>query len=299
MRIIQRFGRIDRIGSRNKTVYLVNFWPVRDLDRYLNLKRRVETRMALVDIAATHADNPLEDEQLEDMVQSELQFRGKQLKRLQEEVLDLEDVNEGNISLSDFSLEEFRRDLMQFIESRRAELEAAPPGIYAVAPADNDGIARPGAIFCLRRNDPDRDEAQTANPPRPDRAASGINPLHPHYLVYARDDGVVRLTFAQAKQTLAMFRGLAAGHPQALDDLCRLFDRNTDNGADMRHYHGLVQKALQSIRATFNRRAMKVLTGSGDGVLPLDAHGPRGGDAPYELVTWLVILADPSAKNAP
>ena len=294
VRIIQRFGRIDRIGSRNNTVYLVNFWPVRDLDRYLNLKRRVETRMALVDISATHSDNLLEDEQLEDMVQSELQFRSKQLKRLQEEVLDLEDLDESAISLSDFSLEEFRRDLMQFLESRRAELEAAPCGIYAVAPADTGSIAHPGAIFCLRH----AGQGQDAGAP-PDRAVTGINPLHPHYLVYVRDDGIVRLGFPQAKQTLTLFRDLAAGRENALADLCRLFDHNTDNGADMDHYHGLVKKALQSIRQTFDKKALSALTAGRGGLLPTGDQAPADNATGYELVTWLVILATPPATRRP
>ena len=290
VRIIQRFGRIDRIGSRNKSVHLVNFWPTRDLDRYLKLKHRVEARMALVDISATMADNPLEDEQLEDLVTDELQFRNKQLLRLQKEVLDLEDVDEG-LSLSDFSLEEFRRELMQFLESRREELESAPLGIYSVVPAPaDDPIARPGAIFCLRQ--PGQDEK--ALKARPDQAAVGINPLHPHYLVYVRDDGTVRLNFTQPKQALTLFRELAAGRENALPDLCRLFDQQTDNGADMAHYHGLVKKALSAIRQAFNKRGLRTLTGGRDSLLPPSTQTPSGDDSRFELVTWLAILASPT-----
>ena len=153
VRIIQRFGRIDRIGSRNEAVHLINFWPVADLDRYLNVKHRVEARMALVDLSATQTDNLLEDGQLEELISKDLLFRNRQLERLKNEILDLEDFDDG-VTLSDFSLDEFRLDLLQFLESRRAELEQANPGLYAVVPpkADNP-IAQPGVIFCLRHRD--------------------------------------------------------------------------------------------------------------------------------------------------
>jgi superfamily II DNA/RNA helicase len=153
VRIIQRFGRIDRIGSRNEAVHLINFWPVADLDQYLNVKHRVEARMALADIAATQSDNLLEPKQLEDLITEDLRFRNQQLKRLKDEVLDLEDFTDSP-SLTDFSLDEFRLDLLQFLESRRQEMEEAPLGLYAVVPpkpAEMPG-ARPGTLFCLRRS---------------------------------------------------------------------------------------------------------------------------------------------------
>mgnify|MGYP001139447227 CR=1 FL=1 len=113
VRIIQRFGRIDRIGSRNKNIQLINFWPTDDLNKYINLKDRVEARMALVDIAATQEDNPLATRKLDDLVdEAELRYRDRQLLRLKDEVLDLEDTDEG-LSLTDFSLEDFRADLLK------------------------------------------------------------------------------------------------------------------------------------------------------------------------------------------
>ena len=293
VRIIQRFGRIDRIGSRNEAVHLVNFWPMRDLDNYLNLKHRVEIRMALVDISATQSDNPLESKQLDELVKGELQFRSRQLKRLKEEILDLEELDESSISLSDFSLEEFRRDLMQFLESRREELETAPLGTYAVvSPNENNSMAQPGVIFCLRQR---RDETADR---KPEKDLTGINTLHPFYLIYVLDDGTVRLTFAQPKQALALFRDLAAEHPKASDSLCRLFDSHTDNGSDMSHYDKLISNTLQSIRRTFNKLALKKLTGRRDGELPVSAENPSEDGTQYELITWLAILEKPSDNSA-
>jgi superfamily II DNA/RNA helicase len=133
VRIIQRFGRIDRIGSRNDSVQLVNFWPGADLDRYLGVKHRVEARMALVDLAATQTDNLLDTTQLEDLIKEDLLFRDRQLKRLKDEVLDLEDLDDS-VSLTDFSLDEFRQDLLNFLQAHKHELERAPLGLYASSP---------------------------------------------------------------------------------------------------------------------------------------------------------------------
>ncbi|MDF1592768.1 MAG: helicase-related protein, partial [Desulfobacterales bacterium] len=224
VRIIQRFGRIDRIGSRNHEVHLVNFWPVADLDRYLNVKHRVEARMALVDLAATQTDNLLNPGQLEELIKEDLLFRDRQLKRLKNEVLDLEDFDDA-VSLTDFSLDEFRLDLLQFLESRRAELEEAGTGLYAVVPPRTDIPAcRPGVIFCLRHG---KDGGIQSYPgesaPRPSDSAH-INPLAPHYLVYVHDDGTVRFSFAQPKESLLLLRGIAAGETVPLIQLCDRFD---------------------------------------------------------------------------
>jgi hypothetical protein len=151
VRIIQRFGRIDRIGSINKSVQLVNIWPTQDLNRYINLKNRVEARMALVDIAATQEDNILQVGELQDLLQDELKYRDKQLLRLKDEILDLEDFNES-VALSEFTLDDFRIELAKYIEANRVALEQAPLGLYAVAPThiDYPQIA-PGVIFCLKQ----------------------------------------------------------------------------------------------------------------------------------------------------
>lgn len=283
VRIIQRFGRIDRIGSQSKVVHLVNFWPVEDLDHYLKLKRRVEERMALVDLSSTQSDNLLEDKQLEDLVTKDLQFRNSQLRRLKEEVLDLEDMDEGGVSIGDFSLEEFRSDLLQFLEADRQALESAPSGLYAVVQADPDIPAKPGAVFCLRRR------VEEAVGEAPDES-SNINPLGDHYLVYVHDDGEVRLAFTRPKQILNLLRSLAAGHEQALTQLCDLFDRSTEHGADLQSYNRMVEQALGSITRIYRKRDAGGLTSGRDGVLSLAASRPSKDGGGYELLTWFVII---------
>ena len=293
VRIIQRFGRIDRIGSRNPAVHLVNFWPVADLDRYLNVKPRVEARMALVDLSATQTDNLLEDKQLEDLVSQDLRFRDRQLQRLQDEILDLEDF-EDTVTLTNFSLDEFRADLLRFLESRRAELEAAPAGLYAVVPPKADvPLARPGVLFCLRHRDASEDAGQSDRPAasREPSAPTALNPLGRYYLLYVHDDGEVRLTFAQPKQVLNLWRELAAGRATAYEDLCALFDARTRDGADMQHYDTLVNAALASIGATFTERAIGGLFAGRSGKLPTAGAVPPALHDAYELVTWLVMLA--------
>lgn len=285
VRIIQRFGRIDRIGSRNESVHLINFWPVADLDKYLNVKHRVEARMALVDLSATQEDNLLETEQVEELISKDLLFRNKQLKRMQNEILDLEDFDD-NITLSDFSLDEFRIDLLQFLESRRAELEEANPGLYAVVPPKAETpMAQPGVLFCLRHRKGSR---ETVEPEK--GSAAQINPLGRYYLIYVLDDGTVRLSFAQPKQALNLFRDLAAGESSAHEALCDLFDARTDHGGDMSHYDGLIKKALSSITHTFTKRAMGSLFAGRDGKLPSEKETPTELENEYELLTWLVIM---------
>jgi SNF2 family DNA or RNA helicase len=293
VRIIQRFGRIDRIGSRNTAVHLINFWPVADLDRYLNVKHRVEARMALVDLSATQEDNLLENDQVEELIQKDLLFRNKQLRRMQDEILDLEDFDD-NITLADFSLDEFRIDLLQFLESKKEELEAAKPGLYAVVPTKAETpIAQPGTLFCLRHRSEDGAEAK---PGKDSETAKHINPLGRYYLIYVLDDGTVRLSFTQPKQALNLFRDLAAGLPDAQKTLCDLFDAKTNDGADMHHYDGLIKKALASIAHTFSKRAVSSLFAGRDGKLPSAEETPSALEHEYELLTWLVIM-DPTAST--
>jgi superfamily II DNA or RNA helicase len=288
VRIIQRFGRIDRIGSRNREVQLVNFWPVADLDRYLNVKHRVEARMALVDLAATQTDNLLDPGQLEELIKEDLLFRDRQLKRLMNEVLDLEDFDDA-VSLTDFSLDEFRLDLLQFLESRRTELEEAGSGLYSVVPPRPEIPAcRPGVIFCLRH-----EQGIGPNSNREDQApsdSSQINPLSPHYLIYVHDDGTVRFSFAQPKESLLLLRSVAAGESTALLELCDQFDKATQDGKDMNHYNGLIQKALISIQHTFRRRAATALLSGRGGILPTASETPDQDQSEFELVTWVVIM---------
>lgn len=288
VRIIQRFGRIDRIGSRNDTVQLVNFWPVADLDHYLGVKLRVEARMALVDLAATQTDNLLDPGQLEDLIKEDLLFRDRQLKRFKDEILDLEDLDDF-VSLTDFSLDEFRIDLLRYLEANRAELEEAGEGLYAVVPTKSGLFvsARPGALFLLRHRTTAQKSADASGKPV---ESTKLNPLAPYYLVYVHDDGTVRFSFAQPKETMLLLRDLAAGEPAAFEKLCDLFDQRTTDGGDMSHYDGLLRKALASIEHTFHRRAAASLLSDRGALLPTTAEAPKSKGEDFDLVTWLVIM---------
>ena len=275
VRIIQRFGRIDRIGNINDSVQLVNFWPTPDLNRYIKLKNRVEARMALVDIAATQGDNLLAPEEIEDMLADDLKYRDQQLLKLRDEVLDLEDFNE-NVALNEFTLDDFRIDLMNYIESERKTLEDAPLGLYAVVPSHPDyQMITKGVIFCLRQKGDSIGNEK-------------INPLQPYFLVYIRDDGEVRFTFAQPKQILEMYRLLCAGEKKPYEELCNLFDQQTNNGTNMAHYNDLLQKAVNSLTRTYRKRAVSNLLSGRGGTLVKPQKQVRS-VTDFELITWLVI----------
>ncbi len=227
VRIIQRFGRIDRIGSRNDTVQLVNFWPVADLDQYLQVKHRVEARMALVDMTATQTDNLLETTQLEELIKDDLLFRDRQLKRLKDEILDLEDFDD-QVSLTDFSLDEFRLDLLRYLEANRSELEESAEGVYAVVvPKPDVPVSQPGVLFCLRHRAVSQVAVGTGE-------SAKLNPLAPYYLVFVLDDGTVRFTFAQPKQTMLLLRNLAAEQPNAIEGLENAWNRHNRNHQALR-----------------------------------------------------------------
>jgi ERCC4-related helicase len=275
VRLIQRFGRVDRIGSRNRAIQLVNFWPTEDLNKYINLKNRVEARMALVDVAATGQDDILSVKEIEELVTDEIHYRDKQLLRLKEEVLDLEDFNE-TVALNEFTLDDFRAELAYYIESNRMKLQDAPLGLYAVVSARKDiASVLPGVIFCLRQ------KGETVG-------NETVNPLQPHFLVYVRDDGEVRYTFAQAKQILDIFRALCADAPQAHEDLCKLFDEETQDGKDMSRYTELLKKAVPSITHTFRKRNVgNLLSGRGGTLISREKQANSMTD--FDLITWLVI----------
>ncbi|MBE9129095.1 DEAD/DEAH box helicase family protein [Coleofasciculus sp. LEGE 07081] len=278
VRIIQRFGRIDRIGSINPEISLVNFWPTPDLNKYINLKNRVEARMALVDLSATAEDNLLDPRQIEDLIESDLKYRDKQLLRLQEEILDLEDFHETP-SLNEFTLDDFRMELANYIEANKKLLQDAPLGLYSVVPVAEDHLwLRPGVIFCLR---------QTGST----EGTESVNPLQPYYLVYVHDSGDVRFTFSQPKQILELMRDLCAGHVEAIQRLCDLFNEQTQNGADMSHYSQLLKRSTQTILDQFAKRSVAGLLSSRDGTLPSASVRAKSADD-FELITWLVIRRD-------
>lgn len=288
VRIIQRFGRIDRLGSINKQIQLVNFWPTEDLNKYINLKDRVEARMAMVDLTASGGDNLLDPDQLKTLVAEELTYREKQLIRLRDEVIDLEEMDD-NVSLSEFTLDDFRVELMNFLATNRELLEEAPLGLYAVTPTLDEmesanlfdknwhEIVKPGVIFCLRHK----------NPPR-EKRSSNVNPLGRYYLLYIRDDGTVRFTFTQAKNVLSMFQKLSVGKTAPYQALCDLFDQETGGGAKMDKYSELLGKGINAIVRTFQKRTAAGLQ-SGRGFIIPDKQDQASSASDFDLVTWLII----------
>jgi len=291
VRIIQRFGRIDRLGSINKQIQLVNFWPTEDLNKYINLKDRVEARMAMVDLTASGGDNLLGPDQLKTLVAEELTYREKQLIRLRDEVIDLEEMDD-NVSLSEFTLDDFRVELMNFLANNRKLLEEAPLGLYAITPTLDEmkaanlfdknwhEIVKPGVIFCLRHK----------NPPR-EKRSSNVNPLGRYYLLYIRDDGTVRFTFTQAKNVLSMFQKLCVGKTVPYQNLCDLFDQETGSGAKMDKYSELLGKGINAIVRTFQKRTAAGLQSGRDFIIP-DKQDQASNASDFDLVTWLIIKGE-------
>ena len=225
VRIIQRFGRIDRIGSRNKVIQLVNFWPDVTLDEYINLKAKVETRMKIVDMTATGDDNLLSDEEKMD-----LEYRKAQLKKLQDEVVDIEDMSSG-ISIMDLGLNEFRLDLLEYIKYH-PEIEKAPFGLDAIVPANDDAPA--GVIYVLKnRSDSVNIDHQ--------------NRLHPFYMVYIGDNGDIVCDHLSPKEMLDKMRYLCKGKTEPIPEVYKPFNRETRDGRNMKKYSELLGKAIASI----------------------------------------------------
>jgi len=227
VRIIQRFGRIDRIGSKNSVIQLVNFWPDLTLDEYINLKGRVETRMKIVDMTATADDNILEEDQ------KDLEYRKEQLQKLKEEVVDIEEMNSG-ISIMDLGLNEFRLDLLQYRDEGNA-LDHTPYGLHAVVQKTDE--LPEGIIFILKNR------SNSVN-------IKNQNRLHPFYMVYIKKDGEIELNHLEAKKMLDNIRLLCKGEAEPNRELCAIFNKETRNGKNMKQCSELLSKAIDSIIET-------------------------------------------------
>ena len=225
VRIIQRFGRIDRIGSKNQYIQLVNFWPDMDLDEYINLKSRVETRMKISIMTSTGDDDLINPEE-----KGDLEYRKQQLKRLQEEVVDIEDMSSG-ISIMDLGLNEFRLDLLEYVKTH-PDLEKKPKGLHAVVSATED--LPEGVIFVLRNIN------NSVN-------IDNQNRIHPFYMVYIGIDGEVICDYLNPKKMLDDIRLLCRGKNEPIKYLCQQFNEETDDGRDMVEMSELLSEAIESI----------------------------------------------------
>lgn len=264
VRIIQRFGRIDRIGSKNSVIQLVNFWPDITLDEYINLKSRVETRMKIVDMTATGDDNILSDEEKHD-----LEYRKAQLQRLQEEVVDIEEMSSG-ISIMDLGLNEFRMDLLEYIK-QHPEVEHTPMGLHAVAPASSECPS--GVIFVLKNR------TQSVN-------VDNRNRLHPFYMVYISEDGEVICDYLQPKKLLDTMRLVCKGRDKPIEVLYHRFNEETNDGRSMGDISELLSEAINSIIDVKEESDIDSLFSPGGTSALLSAVS---GLEDFELICFLVL----------
>ena len=272
VRIIQRFGRIDRIGSPNQRIQLVNFWPNMELEEYINLEQRVSGRMVLLDVSATGEENLIEQQSGNPM--NDLEYRRKQLLKLQDTVIDMEDLSTG-VSITDLTLTDFRIDLAQYLKAHPGKLDTQPLGAYAVT-TTLDADIPPGVIFCLQ-----------ACGPAAHKAKESDYPLAPHYLVHVGDDGAVLLPYPQAKRILDRLKRLALGREVPDSGACARFDKATRQGEDMRHAQKLLAAAVASVVGKNEERAVASL------FTPGGTHAIKGefaGSNDFEVVAFMVIL---------
>lgn len=264
VRIIQRFGRIDRIGSKNAFIQLVNFWPDVTLDEYIDLKAKVETRMKIVDMTATGDDNLLSDEE-----KTDLEYRKAQLKRLQEEVVDIEDMSTG-ISIMDLGLNEFRMDLLEYIKNH-PDINKAPFGLYSVAAASEETPA--GVIYVLKNR------SNSVN-------IDNQNSLHPFYMVYISNDGKVICDHLSPKQMLDKMRFLCKGKTEPIPELYRQFNKETRDGRNMSEFSKLLGDAIASIIEVKEESDIDSFLGGGQ--MSFLTNEIKGLDD-FELICFLVV----------
>jgi hypothetical protein len=271
VRIIQRFGRVDRIGSPNSTIQLVNYWPDISLDEYIRLKERVESRMTIADLAATGDDNVLSAQA------NDVAYRKEQLRRLQEEVIELEDVKTG-VSITDLGLNDFRMDLLNYVKAH-GDLANMPNGMHAVVSANPAMGLQPGVIFTLRN----RNTGVQVNQ---------HNRLHPYYLVYINRSGQVIHDHTEVKRLLDLVRSACKGQAEPVLPACQSFNQETTDGRHMQAYSDLLS---QTIRSMIDVKEEKDLDSLFTGGKTTALTNTISGLDDFELVSFLVVQAHSSA----
>lgn len=265
VRIIQRFGRIDRIGSTNASIQLVNYWPDISLDEYINLKERVESRMMIADVTATGDDNVLSAQA------NDVSYRKEQLRRLQEEVIELEDLKTG-VSITDLGLNDFRMDLLNYVKAN-GDLNNVPSGMHAVVPAKPELGLQPGVIFTLRNLNPNVTVNQH-------------NRLHPYYLLYINRAGEVISDHTEVKRLLDLVRSCCKGQSVPIANVCRLFNEETADGRKMQAYSDLLGKTIRSMIEVKEEKDLDSLFSGGKTTALVNTIA---GLDDFELITFLVI----------
>ena len=266
VRIIQRFGRVDRIGSKNEVIQLVNFWPNMELDEYINLEARVSGRMIMLDMSATGEENVIVDSG----EMNDLEYRKKQLKQLQDQVVDLEDIG-GGISITDLTFNDFKMDLVNYMKNNKEILEKAPTGMYAVAKSNIEEAER-GVIFCLK---------QINEEIKP----SEFNTLNPYFLVYVKESGEVLLNFIQSKKILDIYKKVCLGENTLFPDLISEFNRETNNAKDMSKFTNFLEKTVENIVGKEEEKGLDSLFSFGETVLNNSVQNMDD----FELISFLVI----------
>ena len=264
VRIIQRFGRIDRIGSKNDKIQLVNFWPDVTLDEYIQLKARVEARMKIVDMTSTGDDNIIDENE-----KADLEYRKSQLQKLREEVVDLEEMN-GGISITDLGLNEFHLDLLDYVK-KHPDIENAPLGLHSVVQATKENP--PGVIYVLKNRVKDVNIDKR-------------NPIHPFYMVYITDDGNIVCNHLNPKKLLDEMRLLCRNQAEPIAGVYRLFNKETRDGRDMKKYSKLLGEAIVSLVAKKEESQMDSFL-NGDFV-DFKSEVVKGLDD-FELICFLVV----------
>ncbi|PLN75950.1 helicase, partial [Klebsiella quasipneumoniae] len=283
VRIIQRFGRIDRLGSKNTQIQLINFWPNMELDEYINLEARVSGRMVLLDISATGEENVI-DENAKDM--NDLEYRRRQLQQLKDAVVDLEDMS-GGVSITDLTLNDFRMDLSGYMndKARLATLEQTPLGLYAAVSIDEDMVAdgiKPGVIFCLKNIRSGKEAVQVDD----------NYPLAPYFLIYVTADAegstVVELNFTQSKKILDLLKREAFKHKVPDQPAITEVNRMTRHGCDMSHFQHLLAVAVDSIAGKSEEKGIESLFAKGGTVLTATSSQ---GIEDFMVVSYLILTA--------
>ncbi len=265
VRIIQRFGRIDRIGSKNEVIQLFSFWPNMTLDEYIKLKERVENRMVIMDMSATGEDNVLSNES------SDLEYRRQQLKKLQEEVVDLDEMNTG-VSITDLGLNDFRMDLVNYI-GENGNMDSVPGGMHTVVAADEEKGIIPGVIYVLRNVNSDIN-------------INNQNRLHPFYLIYISDKGEIITNHLDVKKTLDYIRNICKGKPEPIKAAYDGFNNETEDGRNMSKYSKLLEESIRTIIEVKDESDIDSLFSSG-GTTAL-INNIKGLEN-FELISFVVI----------
>lgn len=272
VRIIQRFGRIDRIGSPNDKIQLVNFWPNMELDEYINLEARVQNRMVMLDVSATGEENVISEKQSNEM--NDLEYRRNQLKNLQDKVMDLEDIS-GNISITDLTLNDFKIDLMEYMKTHRDELDNAPTGMYAIVNLEENlkDELKPGVIYTLKQVKEVKTKEQ--------------NVLAPYYMVHIAFDGEIKYSFMQSKKLMDFYKKLCVGKSEVLSDLVKQFNEETKDGCDMTQYSQLLKSAIENIVGKKEEAGVASLFSAGGTNFYKSSNSSNSQD--FELVSFLII----------